>query len=155
MTYEDAHQEAYCVFLRCKARYRGKVKEPKHFMALFKTAFQRRFVDLGRADVKRRAEQPLPESQNEDGDERQYEQIGELDNDGLLAVMIKEAPREVRMVLSLLLDAPSELVEAALAGWKASGDRRFRSGGSRHINRLLGLPDDQDTMQKVRDYFGP
>jgi hypothetical protein len=67
--------------------------------------------------------------------------------------MIKQAPREVRMVLSLLIDAPSEIVEAALAGWRPAGDRRSKSGGSRQVNRLLGLPDDQDTMAQVREYF--
>lgn len=153
MDWDEAKQEACLVFCRCRDRYRGKVTEPAHFMALFKTALERRFIDLARIDVRRRSEVPLPVTRDEDDNESPFEQVGELDNDGLLAVMVKQAPREVRMVLSLLLDAPSEIVEGALAGWRASGDRRAKHGGSKHVNRLLGLPEDQDTMAQVREYF--
>lgn len=145
---DDAMQEAYCVFLKVKRTYR--VEEPQHFMALFKTAWYRRFTDMANEDTERRAECAMPVG----ADGAEFEQQGESDNDGALAVMIRQAPREVQMVLGLFLSAPQELLDIALSSWKAQGDRRCRAGGSLQVNRLLGLPDDQDTMRQVADYFG-
>lgn len=150
--HSDAMQEAYCVFLKCKRTYADTVTEPAHFMALFKTAWYRRFTDMANEDTERRCECAIPVSAVT-GEEIQQE--GESDNDGMLAVMIRQAPREVQMVLSLFLNAPQELLDIALGSWKAQGDRRCRAGGSLQVNRLLGLPEDQDTMQHVVDYFRP
>jgi len=141
---DDALQEAYCVFLRCKRKY-TTVTEPQHFMALFKTAWYNHFTDLANNDTAERVVHQEPETP--------IEQVGATDNDGALAIMLRQAPREVSMVLSLFLNAPQELLDIALASWKAGGDRRSKSGGSKQVNRLLGLPEDQDTMKQVIDYF--
>ena len=138
---EDAMQEAYCIFLRCKRKY--DVKEAKHFMALFKTAWYHHFTDLANLDTKHRAEVRMPV----DVEGETVELVGETDNDGMLAIMIREAPREVSMVLTLMLNAPQELLDSAL------GTRGAREGSVR-VNRLLGLPLEQDTLGTVARYFG-
>lgn len=144
--WEDAMQEAYCVFLRCKRKY-PDIEEPQHFMALFKTAWYRHFTDFTNEDTASRVVGPHVVDEHGSAPEA----VGELDNDGALALMIKQAPREVTMVLTLFLNAPQELLDLALGSWRA--DRRMKVNGSEHINKLLGLPADYDSMQAVRDYF--
>lgn len=148
--HEDALQEAAVVFLRCRRRY--KVDEGAHFMALFKTAWHRRFLDLANKDtIDRQATYYGADDLQRDqpGDDI----VGEVDNEGYLRALVRQAPREVQMVCSLMLNAPQELLEVALAGWHAGGDLRSTSGGSDVVNRLLGLPEKVDTLQQVRDYF--
>lgn len=140
MTADEVMQEAYIVFHRCGQRY--PEVNAKHFMALFKTAWHRRFTDLAWKDS---AERQAVESFG-DSDESL---VGETDNDGMLATMLRQAPREIQMVLSLFLNAPAELVEIATQSWAKNGS----SHSSTKINALLGLPADQDTMSMVRDYF--
>jgi hypothetical protein len=47
--WEDLMQEAQLVYLVCAKRYNGRVDNPAWFMALFKTAWQRRLADLIKA----------------------------------------------------------------------------------------------------------
>lgn len=137
---EDALQEAYCIFLRIKRRY-PELDTPQHFMALFKTAWFNQFTDLANLDTRQRAECAMPV----DAEGNEFELTGSTDNDGMLAVMIREAPREVTMVLSLLLNAPQELLDAALGTGRQNACVR--------VNRLLGLPLEQDTLGNVAEYF--
>ena len=154
--WQDAMQEAAYVFMRCKRRYAATVTEPAHFMALFKTSLANRVNDLANENTERRAHTSLDHGDGginpEHGD---TDATGDTDNDGALAVAIRQAPREVQMVLSLLLGAPQELLDVALSGWRGNRDRRMRSGGSKRINQMLGLPEDRDTLQEVMDYFAP
>lgn len=144
---EDLMQDAYVVFLRCSNKYGGKV-EPKHFMALFKTAWLNHFTDLTNADTEERC---VYSSTPEDGSV-EMERVGELCNDGELAVRLRQAPKEVQMVLQLFLNAPQELLDIALNSWRGN-DKRMRNGGSGKINQLLGLPADCNIQQMMEDYF--
>ena len=148
----DAEQEAYCVFLRCRRAYLGKVERPEHFMALFKTAWHRRMADLSNEATLVR-ENELHELAPISSASVAREHVGETENAGILATMVRQAPSEVRMVLALLLDAPEELLEAALAGFACNRDGRARAKGSARVNALLGLPADRDTLGELRDYF--
>jgi hypothetical protein len=156
MTREDYMQEAYEVFLTLRRHYAGKVEEPKHFMALFKRAWSNRLADLSTEDTNQRElfrpDHGIQRSA-EGEEERQYEALGETDNEGHLRILIRQAPREVGMVLNLFLSAPQELVEMALRSWSGNKDSRRKDGGSAHINRLLGLDPSRDVMQEVHDYL--
>lgn len=145
---EEVLQEAYECFLRCCRRF-PKSKEyntPQAFMALFKRAWANQFTDLATYDTEDRACLSV--------DAREIkldEPVGALENDGFLGVMIREAPREVQMVLSVFLNAPSELLELAFNAWRAGGHNG--AGGSRHLNKLLGLDPTKDPVKLVEDYF--
>lgn len=150
-TREDCMQIAYVVFLRCKRRYPDV--EDKHFMALFKTAWGHEFTDLSNENTALRKVYGNPQ-----GDEvyssdptLDREVIGDLDNEGVLATMIRQAPREVLMVLNLLLNTPQELLDLAERSWK----KRHRSQpfNSEHVAQLLSLPEGTDVMGKVEAYF--
>lgn len=150
---DDCMQEAIVVYLRCKRKYPDV--EDKHFMALFKTAWGNHFTDLSNSDTSRRAEvsesDRLEFQQRAGGMDELAEHVGDLENDGYLSTMIRQAPREIAMVLSLFLDCPSELLEMALDSWRRNG--RYRAGGSRHINKMLGFHPDRDVLKEVEDYF--
>lgn len=150
MEMEDLLQEAYIVFHKCSLRY-DYVEDAPQFMALYKRALTNHITDLSLKNSRARDEHGSA-LQNEDGELVQREHIGELDNDGPLRVMIRQAPHEIKMVLTLMLNAPAEITEALLASWSGT-DRRKRGNGSERINRALGLPPEQDTMGMVRDYF--
>lgn len=144
-------QEAYLVFLKCQAAY-PVLDTPQHFMALYQTAYTRHFTNLAYKDTDGRCVQSENTVHAEGEDARVFESVGELDNDGALAVKLSRAPAEVRMVLQLLLNAPQELLDIALSGWTGK-DKRCKAGGSKKICQMLGLPDEHDVLQQVHDYF--
>jgi len=150
MTRADCMQEAYLVFHRCQTKY-PQMDTPQHFMALYKTAWSRAFVDFANADTASRIVTEMPRIQIED-ELIEYDPPGDLGNEGYFAVLLREAPKEVLMVLHLFLSAPKEVLDLALAGWKGP-NKRERTGGSSHLNRMLGLPPDLDVLQMTKDYF--
>lgn len=146
MTFDDCMQEANLVFLRVKRAY-PRVTEPQHFMALFKTSWTNRFNDLSEENTKIRNNEVLLSLKGavmpvEDN------RVGDMANEGELLVMLRQAPREVRMVLDLMLRAPQEIVDLVFTGW-----RKDKQRGSSRINKLLGFPPEQETLQHVEDYF--
>lgn len=142
MTIDDCIQEAQLVFLRVKRTY-PKIGDGAHFMGLYKTSWTRRFHDLSQ-EVTDMCMHEEPSADLRRGDLR----MGETNNDGELCVMLRQAPREVRMVLDLFLRAPQEIVDLAFSGW-----RKDKKRGSARINAMLGLPPNTDPLQCVHDYF--
>lgn len=152
---EDAMQEARLTFLRCAARY-PLLDTPQHFMALFKTTWANEFNDLS---VKATAARLIVSISalsrtDEDGDEYSpfAESVGETDNEGQLAVMMRQAPREVLLVLHLFLNAPAELLELASTAWRASG--RYSADGERWAEKALGLKVGAAPLKQTKEYFG-
>lgn len=148
---DDCMQEAYCVFLRVADKYPDV--NARHFMALYQTSWIRVFDDFSTQDTLVREVELLS-----DGRAVLNEPMGDTCNEGELLVKLREAPREVRMVLELLLRAPQEILDIALAGWFPN-DKRTPNGisakSSARINALLGLPADMNTLEQVREYFQP
>lgn len=146
--WDDAMQEARLIFLRVQRKYPDA--EDKHLMSLFKTAWGHHFTDLSVKDSRGRHIQS-ESNLARDEDSLPREMVGATDNDGMLAMMIRQAPSEVRMVLSLFLSAPAELLETAARAW--SGGPRGKKEGNALINRCLGLPENTESLEAVRDYF--
>ena len=150
----DLLQDAWLVYDRCAKKY-PDMDTPQHFMALFKRALANHVNDLANRDSATRALiVPITERKDEEGaDIELREHVGEMDNDGMLRVIVRQAPAEVMLVLQLFLNAPAELVEMALSSWNPDSNRRNQ--GSERLNRLLGLPTDFDSVGTVRAYFSP
>jgi hypothetical protein len=147
MTYEDAESEAFLVFCKLTAKY--SVEEPKHFMALYKTALYNRFNDLANEDSILRN---LHSLDLEDSDEHSHHEVaGDLDNHGSVLVSISQAPNEVMQVLRLLLIAPIEILELARNAWKGNGHNV--EDGNNFINEALGREKGTDSIGLVRTYF--
>lgn len=151
MTREDVKQEAYEIFLRVTRKY-PSLETPQHFMALFKSAWFNHFTDRANEDTRSRIMVQPAIYVDESGAEVIFENTGDTDNDGALAIMLRQAPREISMVLNLFLNAPQEFLEVALAGWQGR-DRRCKAGGSRKICQMLGIPEDRDVLKAVEEYF--
>jgi hypothetical protein len=150
LSWLEAMQEAHVVFLRCCKRFPADEARdtPQAFMALFKTAWRNQFNDLSNYDSKHRVCVHMP-VRDETGEEVEF--LGVVDNDGMLAIMIEQAPSEVRMVLSVMVNAPAELLELAFKAWTSSGKRR--AGSSKHLAAMLGLDPGVDAIRLVEDYF--
>ena len=162
MEYEDCVQEAHLLFLKLKKHY-GNLDTKKHFMGLFGTAMTNRFNDLANKVSKLRCEV---------GDETAYEEaqhsersdwcganalvdanelVGDFNNDGMLAIMIEQAPSEIKLVLSLFMKAPVEVLDMFSDSWKQRGKKN--DFGNAHLCEVLGLPEKTDIVGKVRQYF--
>jgi hypothetical protein len=149
MEVDDLVQEAYLVFHKCSVKY-SHVTDAPQFMALYKRALANRITDLSLKNSQLHTER----SSSHDGrrDTAPVEAIGELDNDGFLKIMMKQAPAEVKLVLTMILNAPAEITEALLSSW-SNAEHKKRANSSERINRALGLPPELDTMGMVQDYF--
>lgn len=144
---DDLRQEAYLVFLRCTNRY-PIIDTPQHFMALFKTAWSRHMHDLAKKEKTNHL--MVSESQFDRDDEAEWtrDHVGELNNEGQLAVLIRQAPREVLMVLNLMLNAPQELLDLAASTWERRG-----VDADDHVARLLGLDPESKPLSKLKEHF--
>lgn len=157
---DEAMQEAWLTFDKCAKRY-PDLDTPQHFMAIYKRAWANRMNDMADKATLLRDRFVTPNTWKQDSEfntvtltyERMREQIvGEESNDGILAVLLEQAPREVRTVLNLMLNAPQEILDVLLADWRGDGKRAKAKGGQR-INAALGFPADFDAMGAVEDYF--
>lgn len=151
---DDFLQEAWMVFDKCSRMYPDV--EPKHFMALYKTALDRRVLNLALAQTRRRARETPKHHQTKchlDAPQNvaNSQPIGELENAGYLKRLVTQAPYEVRLVLNLFLSAPTELVGAAMLAWQHHGHPK--AGGNEHVRQLLGLPEGSKPLDMVEDYF--
>lgn len=149
---DDAMQEARIVFLDCTRRYTGRVDNPAWFMALYKMALFGRFDDLATQDTRYRSVGVLMCEVVTEEDASPIEAIGTCENEGVLHTIIRQAPDEVRSVLSLLLNAPAEILELAAEAWGAQGKKS--AFGNAMLCRMLGLPERADPLGAVRDYLG-
>lgn len=143
MDMDDAMQEARCVFYKVIRKYK-KVRAPEHIMALYKTAWSRRFTDLAHRDNSQRTEIQV-------ADLWSLERVGELDSDSMLGTMLQQAPTEIKTVLSLFLNAPSELLDLAVTSWRGSG--HYTPEGNKMLCLYLGYEPGTDIIGMVRDYF--
>lgn len=156
MEVEDAMQEARLVFLKCASRY-GLTDTPQHFMALFKTAWGRHFLDLARQDSDARKVITYSHTAIAEEGEDPLEVLdlvpGDLDAEGYLMTLLKEAPRDVITVLSFFMAAPPALAKAAGEAWTGKG--RKQQDGNRMLCEILGFPSGTDVMGSVESYLRP
>lgn len=144
----DMLQNAYIVFLKCSSRY--PEVEPRHFMALYQTAWKRYCINLAKKVSSDRRCQSASRLDRESHETFEVEPVGDLDNYGYVSLMLKQAPREVTLVLTLMLNAPSELLDMAMSAMKA---KNRRVSDESMICSMLGLPEGSTPLQTVRDYF--
>lgn len=150
MEYEDIKQEAALVFVQVRNAY-PDVETPQHFMSLFKTSWFNHFTDLSNKDSALRTIVPECNCETEDNEPVTLEMVGDTDNQGMLHLMITQAPADIKQVLSLFIHAPVELLELATMSWRSNG--KYRSEGNAMVSKLLGIPESEDVLGKVHRYF--
>jgi len=152
MGYEDCIQEAHFLFFRLKKKY-GNLDTPQHFMTLFKRSWMNEFNDFSSAATKHRKEVYIDDLKEINFEYTFFEgvEFSELENDGELAVMIEQAPSDIKLVLQLLLSAPIEVLDMFRSAWKSRG--KYNDFGNTHLCSILGLPDKTDVVEKINNYF--
>jgi hypothetical protein len=176
---EDLLQDAYFVFHKCIERYVTKYEEynnppaksDAHFMSLYMRAWTNKFTDMTRYERKVRknitfsgygitgSEDDSVSSSILDyippshlNNSTPLDQIPGFQESSSLTIKLKEASGEIRSVLSLMMDAPSELMELALDTWKEKG--RLKPMQNAHICECLGFDKSKvNVVQMLEDYF--
>ena len=97
---EDAVSEAKVCYYDCRRLYGDKVENQKHFMALYKRCMWSWFADWATYDYK---VNKVEKEYMLTFDETTF-------SDGDLAVKLREASQELKQVLNLILNGPSEIV---------------------------------------------
>lgn len=105
LTEDDLMQEAWMSFDYCVKKY--KVKHPKHFMTLYKKRLFCQFWLLSKKSSKEnlriRDEEQVTEALSSKG-KHEY-------NLGPLKILLERAPDEIKEVLNVLVNSPSEMVD--------------------------------------------
>lgn len=148
---DDARQEAQIVFLNVKRTYQGKVDNPAWFMALYKRSLAGHFHDLATRDTRQRHTCNVSDMQHDDDDAPAPEAVGDTCNTGELLVHVSRAPAEIKQVLSLLFNAPTEIVEFVCSGWGQSSQRDATT--SEKLCKFLGIPPQRDLLKRVKSYL--
>ena len=142
---EDALQECVVVFLHCRNKYAGKLDEPQHLMALYKTALTRAWHTYASKDPHFRC------SFVED-DTKQLEAVepdsGESVWDQRLASFATEVDNELRAMITAIISAPDEFLAIMFSG----NDTKMIS---RRIARMFGIKaGERDLVAELRKLVG-
>jgi len=134
MTEEDALQECAVVFVVCRNKYTGLIREAKHMMALYKTALTRAWHSFAVRDPHYRTE--LSETI----------EITEIDyNHGPLATLLTQVDGELRAAIVAIINAPDEFLSMI-----------FEGGNTKQITRRLSRmfrikAGERDLITELRD----
>lgn len=156
MTEGEIRHEAMVMFFDLVRRLtrRGiKIDNERHLMALFKTAWTRRFTTFTNRDTVQKTEillsdlniDVLSETDTSGDDALDLVSARHNENMGFFERLLDEAPQEVKQVLLLLLAAPQEVLQMIFA------NRNFTNC---RLCELLGYdPKTTDLVKAVHKYF--
>jgi|SRR3990167_8072454 len=151
---EDLIQESLYIYYKCKNKYKKIWNEnAKWFFSLFKSSFINYFHGLSVKNTEKMDNEICIDV------EENYEEfisiyaINRQDyNEGYLLVLIEQAPEEVGAVLSLLFNAPKELLEEVGIAWRLRGKRKVQQ--NEHLCNLLGYNSDSvNLLDAVFNWF--
>lgn len=141
--FDDIVQEAYIVFDKCKTTY-PDLDTAKHFMSLYKIALRRRLFDIWYP--KRNEQFLLTELDNF------VEEFKDVEREGFFRVLLSEAPKEIKEVLSLLFRAPDEVLELLGLSQKRKG--RSIESSNRKLCALFGYDYRKvNVISLIKTYF--
>lgn len=151
MEFDDLISEGVIKYFECR-RYYGTSLAPKHFMALFKTAFGNRITDL----AKDRTRQGFVMLESElhvtdgDGETVSYENIPSdvADENSRIAQLVADAPAGVRELLKAFVEGGLDMLQS----FKVFSDGS-RETSNQFLVRLLGLDTDPDLYAETRRYL--
>ncbi len=135
LTEDDLLQEAWIVFDFCVKKY--TVKNPMHFMALYKKKLFCAFWLLAKASSKEnkrvRDEDTVQDALDHKG-EHEY-------NNGPLKILLEKAPQEIKDVLEAIVNAPAELVDGLIVRKNVS---------NRQLKKLLGYDPKESVCKALK-----
>jgi hypothetical protein len=173
---DEYMQECAMVFAYCKDKYilhptkasTRKVHErtPQWFMSIYMRALLTHRTRIGDKDQAYRkvidpSAAPLLDAY--DVEWKMSGAVGRYTNPadpssyaGMFAAAFQQASSEFQSVISILLDAPQETLDALLAGVEKGEalDRRNRHTINARLRKLCGMPQDLDFVQELRSLLG-
>lgn len=158
MEYEDLMGEAYLLFLELGKRYTD-IDNPKWFMAMFQRCFMNRIADLSSTDSDLRKNPTLSDlTPEEDSGDSSFMQFlvdsvhGDLETDGMVEIMLDQAPDEIKQTIRLILNMPSEILSKVIDTWKERGKKKEL--GNQMICAMLGMDHTKvNLVSDVYNYF--
>lgn len=150
MDWDDAINEAQLQFVRTIKRLEKRnchIENEKHLMSLFKTSWTNHFTTLTNKATKER----FIQTQNSLTDEDLMDTlISDLDNNGIVQVLLDTAPVEVKQVLQMFLKSPDELVQKLQREFK-----RNEKICNEHLCLLLNRdPQKINLLRTTLEHFG-
>ena len=153
MEEQDALQEARMVFMRVKDKY-PLVSTPQHFNALYSVSLVNHMNKLvtRAGDFKHHRNKDAVKYTHVNVDDCSGELESLVDyNDGMLGIMMEQAPKEIKSVLRLFLTAPVEVLEHLThIMMERSGPSDF---DDKHLCKILGLRKGTKVRKKIYQYF--
>jgi hypothetical protein len=139
MNDEDALQQCALVFATCSKRYAGKICNPAHFMALFKTALYNEWCDLATYDG-RYAPTSVTMPVQPNGAMHDYHEASPAAQ--VLVDIWHSASADLKLVLNSLAQSPNDFLDLMLEDDPAYLNTRMK--------RLHGIRGDADLVGELR-----
>ena len=140
-THEDAMQECALIFARCADRYAGRVDNLSWFMSLYQTSVQNEWNTFSVKDTNMRK---LAMSSTEVRMSLYQDDLE--DSFGPAAAHAASAIDEIKLVLCLIANAPSEIIEFVFS-------TRSPVLLNRRLRRLSGISSQIDIVGVLKEYF--
>ena len=140
-TRDDALQECAVVFTRIISKYGTTVTEPRHFMALYKTALANHWIDLVRKQALRPVLTPMTEEI-----EKQWKEQGDIDGTPV-QLLWRQASRELKAVLTKIANGPQEIVNLLLDENAPNTNLLWQ--------RIAQTPCEHDLVAELKDLLTP
>ena len=149
--YEEAIQICCLMFCECVRRYGDRVDNPKWLMSLYTRMVINHWNRLATLDTRRRElEIPradiVPENDQDNEIEPFLPNEIEPSNTSLLDVVLS-LPSEIRHVLEILMNAPSDVIDILFEGKDEQADNRA-------IRRWCGIKEDRNVLEEIRRALG-
>lgn len=150
---DDVIQDSYELFLILKNRYQDKVDNPAWFMALYRVSFVNFITNMSYKNSRSHAEvyQGSLSLNLEDVEVIDFFSImGDLENNGYSRVLLRQAPSEVKSVINLMLNCPTEMFEAVRDSFFSKKDH----AGNEVLCKMLGKdPSKWNLISMVKNHF--
>lgn len=138
---EDLLQDCYMIFMRISEMY-PRIMDDTSFKKLYKRACANKMNDRScHKDRRKNLYQPT----SRDVSELYTHHIGETTNAGYAMALLREAPEELKLALSIIGDHPEKLLELE--------DPTLRLNLNMKLRRILGLDTDFNFTECLRALF--
>lgn len=141
--FEDLVQEAWIKFLYVKEKY-PRVVEPEHFMSLYKTSLRNHFHDLAFAYKGEKDLICLAVDSDEEYSDILNGLPGGEPNNGMLNIILSEAPREVRELVRVLCTDASRFCQS-----KKRRNSSGRETTNEFLCRVMGYNPEKVNLRKM------
>lgn len=142
---KDLYQDGVLIFCLLRRRYQGVVDNPRWFMSLYKTSLHNHIHDVSKVQTKLLQQHSLPDDMlDAEGEDESLFHVDAL-------TLFDRAPTEIREIVRLFMDAPTEFWVVLSKSWNARGHRR--NSGRRLIADALGKPKDFDAREVLHKYL--